>query len=80
MIALKKNRGFGGGVIAGLKQCSSPVIGFTCADDQIKAESILKLYETFKRKNYDIIKANIQMSLMTDTEIRNKEINLNSDL
>jgi len=58
IISLKENRGFGGGIIAGLENCSSDIIGFTCADEQIKPKSVLRVYKFFKKYDLDIAKAN----------------------
>ncbi len=57
IISLKENRGFGGGIIEGLRRCSSGIIGFTCADDQIKPSSILELYKFCRKNNMDLAKA-----------------------
>ncbi len=58
IVSIRENQGFGGGILAGLKRCSAEYVGFTCADEQIAAEDILKLYQTLVSRKLDIAKTN----------------------
>ncbi len=39
------NQGYGNGVLAGLRHCRAPLVGFMCADGQVDAQDVVKLYE-----------------------------------
>ncbi len=39
------NQGYGHGVLEGLKACRAPLVGFTCADGQVAADDIARLYQ-----------------------------------
>jgi glycosyltransferase involved in cell wall biosynthesis len=39
------NRGYGLGVIEGLKQCTAPLVGYLCADGQVGPEGALMAYD-----------------------------------
>ncbi len=56
IISLKNNQGFGGGIIRGLVDCSADVIGFTCADDQINPEDMVRLYRAFDKDSFAVVK------------------------
>lgn len=58
IIRLEKNAGFGGGINAGLRECTGTITGFTCADTQIKPEDVVKVYRKISKENLDVVKAN----------------------
>jgi dolichol-phosphate mannosyltransferase len=39
------NEGYGNGILHGLRRCRGRFIGFVCADGQVEAHDVLKLYE-----------------------------------
>lgn len=39
------NEGYGSGVLAGLRLCSGDLVGFMCADEQVEATDVAKLYQ-----------------------------------
>lgn len=43
-VTVPVNRGYGHGIIEGLKRCSAPFIGYLCADGQVSAEDTVRLY------------------------------------
>lgn len=43
------NQGYGHGLLAGLPRCTAPWVGILCADGQVDAADVLKLYETAAR-------------------------------
>jgi glycosyltransferase involved in cell wall biosynthesis len=47
-VAFEKNQGYGGGILAGLRQCEAPVIGYLCADGQVSAEDTLMSYRLIR--------------------------------
>ncbi len=47
-ICLSLNQGYGGGVLAGLNVCETPVVGYLCADGQVSAEDTLMAYRLIK--------------------------------
>jgi glycosyltransferase involved in cell wall biosynthesis len=51
-INLKKNQGYGGGIMAGLKVAMGKYIGWTHADLQTPIEDIFKIYEKCKSINH----------------------------
>ncbi len=57
IIDLKKNVGFGGGIIAGLNKAEGEYVGFTCSDGQISPVDTLKILKTLKTENLDLCKA-----------------------
>lgn len=38
------NRGYGRGILEGLKLCTGPLVGFVCADGQVAASSVAEAY------------------------------------
>ena len=56
-VDLKKNQGYGGGILEGLNQCRAPIIGYLCADGQVSAEDALMAFRLIKgRENRTITK------------------------
>jgi len=39
------NQGYGNGVLRGLRLCRGKYVGFTCADGQVEAKDVLKVFE-----------------------------------
>ncbi|MFH1408347.1 MAG: glycosyltransferase family 2 protein [Nanoarchaeota archaeon] len=56
ILTLDQNRGFGGGVIAGLKEGTGDYISFTCADGQVSPEEIIRLYKIAQEKDVAVVK------------------------
>lgn len=51
------NEGYGNGILMGLPACTGPWVGFTCADGQVEAEDVLKVYEiAAKAKHPHLVK------------------------
>ena len=44
ILILKKNRGYGGGILAGLAEADTPYVGYTHADLQVPPSSLLQAY------------------------------------
>lgn len=57
IIHLKKNVGFGGGIIAGLNKAEGEYVGFTCSDGQISPADTLEILKKLKTENLDLCKA-----------------------
>jgi glycosyltransferase involved in cell wall biosynthesis len=43
-VTVPVNMGYGNGVIEGLKACTAPFVGYTCADGQLAAEEAVRTY------------------------------------
>jgi glycosyltransferase involved in cell wall biosynthesis len=43
--AVKVNQGYGNGVLRGLQACRGKLVGFICADGQVSAEDVFKVYD-----------------------------------
>lgn len=56
IVKLKQNQTFGGGVIAGLAYARGNYVGISCADNQVKAEDIVRLYKIAEKRNLDFCK------------------------
>lgn len=57
IINLEKNLGYGGGILYGMEHSKGEFIGWTCADEEISAEDVWKIYAAIKNKKYDVVKA-----------------------
>jgi len=44
-VTVEVNHGYGGGVLEGLRACRGRFVGFTCADGQVEARDVLRVYE-----------------------------------
>lgn len=42
---VKVNQGYGNGILQGLKHCNGKFVGFLCADGQVEANDVSKVYE-----------------------------------
>lgn len=54
---LPKNLGYGGGIMFGLDNSDGKYIGFTCADEEVSAEDVFKIYDELRKSNYDASKS-----------------------
>jgi dolichol-phosphate mannosyltransferase len=43
------NQGYGNGLLAGIPRCSAPWVGVLCADGQVGADDVVKLFESAAR-------------------------------
>jgi glycosyltransferase involved in cell wall biosynthesis len=57
IIHIEPNRGYGGGIIAGMDNSKGEIIGWTCADEEISAEDTYRIYSAFKGNNAEVVKA-----------------------
>ena len=57
VINLEKNLGYGGGIQYGFEHSSGRYIGFTCADEEVSAQDVVKIYMQLRERNYDVAKA-----------------------
>lgn len=51
IVTVKKNQGYGYGILQGLKECSGDFIGWTHADMQTDPSDVVKAYEILLKKN-----------------------------
>ncbi len=56
VVTLKKNQGYGGGILAGMKIAGGKYVGFTCADGQISPEDTYRVYAEAVRRDADLAK------------------------
>ncbi len=61
VLNLAKNLGYGGGIMHGFSHSFGKYIGFTCADEEVSAEDVFKIYDALRKSDYDVSK-----SLRTD--------------
>ncbi len=54
-VSLEKNEGYGGGILEGLKKCTSNIIGYLCADGQVSAEDTLMAFRLIKGREDQVI-------------------------
>lgn len=54
---LPKNLGYGGGIMYGFEQAKGAYIGFTCADEEVSAEDVYKVFATLEKSHFDAMKA-----------------------
>ncbi len=52
------NKGYGWGIICGLKETTAPVVGFTCGDGQIAPRDVIRVYRLLIEQNLDLCKVN----------------------
>jgi glycosyltransferase involved in cell wall biosynthesis len=48
-VVVTKNQGYGHGVLRGLRACRGRLVGFVCADGQVEAHDVAKVYEIAAR-------------------------------
>lgn len=56
VIRFPENLGFGGAIARGLSLCSGDVVGFTCADGEVPAESVVQMYDLLQSGHVDLCK------------------------
>lgn len=56
LVHLGINRGYGGGMQAGLCVAGSPIIGFLCGDEQIESADVAKVFAVALEGKYDLVK------------------------
>ncbi|MFQ5790938.1 MAG: glycosyltransferase family 2 protein [Acidobacteriota bacterium] len=56
-VHLDQNAGYGGGIQRGLAECAGRYIGYTAADDQVRAEDVVRIFTTLKQHDVDLCKA-----------------------
>ena len=54
-VTVPVNRGYGYGVLKGLERCEGAWVGFLCADGQVAAEDVARLYETAAAEGGEIL-------------------------
>ena len=57
IINLKKNLGYGGGIQYGFEHSDGKYIGFTCADEEVSAQDVVKIYTEMRKREYMVAKA-----------------------
>ncbi len=57
ILKLSPNRGFGGGILEGLKASNAKYLGFTCGDGEVSSEDTYKVYNRLIKGNSEICKA-----------------------
>ena len=53
----RKNQGFGGGILAGMRMGLGRYVGFTCGDGQITARETVAMYQKAVRESLDVCKS-----------------------
>lgn len=48
-VRVEKNRGYGHGILAGLPACTAPWVGIICADGQVDADDVARLFRDAQR-------------------------------
>jgi glycosyltransferase involved in cell wall biosynthesis len=48
-VVVSKNQGYGHGVLSGLRRCRGRLVGFVCADGQVDAHDVVKVYDIAAR-------------------------------
>ncbi len=56
VVTVKKNEGYGWGIINGLKNCNGSYVGFLCADGQISPKDVIKVFKKLKSEDLDLCK------------------------
>lgn len=54
---LPKNLGYGGGIMYGFEHSNGKYIGFTCADEEVSAEDVFRVYNILKKSEHDVSKS-----------------------
>ncbi|MBR9703973.1 glycosyltransferase [Candidatus Pacearchaeota archaeon] len=58
IINLSKNLGYGGGIMYGMDHSDGEIVGFTCADEEVSAEDVYKVYNNLIKNNqYQVSKS-----------------------
>lgn len=56
LVMVKKNRGYGGGTLAGLANARGDVVGFLDGDQQVAAEDVARVFKACIEGKHDIVK------------------------
>lgn len=56
VVRFAENQGYGGAIARGLSLCSGAVVGFTCADGEVPAESVVQMYDLLQSGHIDLCK------------------------
>lgn len=54
-VTVPVNQGYGYGVLQGLRRCSGRFAGFVCADGQVDAEDVVRIYEVAARASSPVL-------------------------
>lgn len=57
VINLEKNLGYGGGIMYGFSKSDGKIIGFTCADEEVLAEDVFRIYDALIKNQVDATKS-----------------------
>ncbi len=57
VINLVKNLGYGGGIMYGFSHSCGKYIGFSCADEEVSAQDVFKIYDALRKSDYDVSKS-----------------------
>lgn len=56
IVTIRKNEGYGWGIINGLKNCTGNYVGFLCADGQISPKDVIAVFRKLKSEDLDLCK------------------------
>lgn len=56
-VRVTPNRGYGGGILAGISECRAPVLGYMWGDGQVRPEVALAVYRRLVDEGLDLCKA-----------------------
>ncbi len=56
LVIVKKNRGYGGGTLAGLDNARGDVVGFLDGDQQVAAEDVARVFSACINESHDLVK------------------------
>lgn len=57
VVLLDKNRGYGGGILAGMETAEDPLLGYMWGDGQVEAGDVLRVYRRLVADDADLCKA-----------------------
>ena len=56
VVTVRKNEGYGWGIINGLKKCEGKYVGFLCGDGQISPRDVVTVFRELKSEDLDLCK------------------------
>jgi glycosyltransferase involved in cell wall biosynthesis len=56
LVSLAGNAGYGGGILAGLSECTGRYVGYAWGDDQIRAEDVFRVFDVLRSDGLDLCK------------------------
>ncbi len=65
-VSLQPNRGYGGGILAGLRAGRAPILGYLCADGQVSAQDTLMVYQLLRGRE-DRVLAKVRRRFRQDS-------------